>query len=428
MRTFAAAWASAIIWQALPATAADAQEETGAPSHEQRSFKAVVVQRDGDALTDIHGFSFGLVGDRVGRMKGLQFTTVYARVGNDLAGTQLSLGFNFIDGSFRGAQIAGLMNFAHDGRGLQLAGVFNLARNLHGAQVGFANAADHVQGVQLGVANGAGQLEGARLGLFNGAEELRGAEVGLINSGFYVRGFQVGLLNVPCIPIGGTCGDVNRDTSGLEIGLLNVAHAATGFQVGGINVTREARGFQLGLVNVAAKSEGESLALLNLIGDGLHEVALYSTDTLWSNLELKLGARHLFTGLIAAYQPGDDLAPGPERFLRGSRRFGLGLGVGWRGDLGGRWFESVELEVSGTELMSTFDASWRGHPWISSFRVEVPIRLFRNVRLLLGVTANLAVACGGGDADLSLGHSDAVARTGGTTVRAFPGFLVGVQL
>ena len=45
----------------------------------------------------------------------------------------------------------------------------------------------------------------------------------------------------------------------------------------------------------------------------------------------KLGGRHLFTSIGASYQPGDALAgTGPNRFERGTRRWGPTLGVGWR--------------------------------------------------------------------------------------------------
>jgi hypothetical protein len=391
--------ASAIIWHALPAAAALAQQPAGEPPHEQRSFRAVIVPHEGDGRTDVHGLSFGLFGDRVGRTKGVQLASIYAQVEEDLVGAQLSVAFNFVDGSFRGSQLTGFANFAREGHGLQIAGGLNVAERFHGAQLAAANSVDEGFGVQIGLFNSARQLEGVRLGLTNGAEELRGAEVGLLNAGSEVYGLQVGLLNVPCIPLVSECPDT-RQTRGVELGLVNVAEAAGGFQLGGVNVARKARGFQLGIVNMAAKSEGESLALINLIGDGLHELALYTTDIMGANLELKLGARHLYTGLIASYQPGDEPAPGPERFRRGSRRFGLGLGVGWRAYLGGRWLEFVEVEVSGTELAPTLDPGWRGHPLISSFRIQVPVPMARHVRLLVGVAASVAIASGGADADI----------------------------
>ena len=57
--------------------------------------------------------------------------------------------------------------------------------------------------------------------------------------------------------------------------------------------------------------------------DGVHEVALYATDTMLSNVAVKLGGRHLYTALLAAYHPGDDSAPGTATLTRGSRRIGF---------------------------------------------------------------------------------------------------------
>ena len=93
---------------------------------------------------------------------------------------------------------------------------------------------------------------------------------------------------------------------------------------------RQRRGFQFGLVNVAKHDDGESFALVNIIGNGIHDVSLFATDIMVTNIGVKLGGRHLYTNFIAGYQPGNELAAGVEKFSADTQRFATGVGVGWR--------------------------------------------------------------------------------------------------
>ena len=79
------------------------------------------------------------------------------------------------------------------------------------------------------------------------------------------------------------------------------------------------------------------------------------------------------------------------------------------------------------ELRSTLD-HWDTAPEIASLRVQTGIRLMQRMTLLVGAGANVAWGIGGRDADLGLGLPESVSRSGGTTVRVYPGFLVGLQI
>jgi hypothetical protein len=194
-----------------------------------------------------------------------------------------------------------------------------------------------------------------------------------------------------------------------------------------VNVARESRGFQFGVVNVAERDDGESFALVNLIGNGIHDVALYASDTMLSNLAVKLGGRHLFTSLTFAYTPGDELAAGPARFERDSRRFGFGFGIGWRAPVALGRLEAIEIEANSLNMHSDF-SDWEDTPSLSSLRATAVVRLAPTLTLLAGAGANVAVATGGRDLDVGLGLGEYTGHSGETTVRVYPGVVLGLQL
>jgi hypothetical protein len=349
--------------------------------------KVGVAPRPADAAADVSGVSLGLLGDRAARMRGLQLALVYAQTDEELRGVQTAIGVNFADRTFVGAQLAGGANFAAAGRGVQLALGVNVAGRMRGAQLAIVNDAEDGAGVQAGLFNKGISIDGFRIGLTNRAEEVRGVQLGIVNGTGTIDGVQVAI----------------------------------------VNVARRTRGIQIGLINICERDEGESLALLNLVKDGVHEVALYATDTMLSNLALKLGGQHLYTALLAAYHPGDGPTPGAPQLVRGSRRIGLGLGVGWHQRLQLGRVEALEIEVSGLGLRAQLDESWRNTPVLWSLRAGVKVRLFESVGLLAGLAANAAVATGGGDANVGPGVAEAVIRSGDTTTRIYPGAFVGLQ-
>jgi hypothetical protein len=295
-------------------------------------------------------------------------------VRGDGRGAQFSSGANLVTGRMHGLQAAGVNAVGSEMRGLQAAGGVNLARTGRGAQLA---------------------------GGVNVAESFTGAQIAPIN--------------------------IAGRSDGLQLGVVNYDEDARSFRLGVVNIGRRTQGFALGVVNIASRDDGESFALLNLIGNGIHDVSLFSTDLLLSNLGLKLGGRHLYTLIALGYQPGDDLAPGPEHFVRGDRRWAMGLGVGWRFPLELGRLTYVELEASNFELRSTLD-NWDTAPEIASLRVQAGIRLMQRMTLLVGAGANVAWGINGRDADLGLGLPESVSRSGGTTVRVYPGFLVGLQI
>jgi hypothetical protein len=344
--------------------------------------------------------SAGLLGDRVGCISGVQTALFVSVAERDLRGVGLSLGFNFADGEVTGVQLVGGANFAHGVRGAQLAIGLNVADRLAGVQVGSGNLVELGRGAQIGLINKATFWDGLQLGIVNRAGEAHGVQLGLVNGSDQTTGLQLAALNI------------SEETGGVAVGLVNVARAAGGLSVG--------------LVNISARHRGESLALLNLVGDGVHHLAFYATEATWATLGLKLGARHLYTLALVGYSPGDRVAEEVRRFSTNSRRWGVGLGVGWRAPLSRRWLDAIEMESTATRIgASVFESDVS--PIILSLRAGPVLRLVPNVEVLAAVSLNLALSRDGQDADFG-GALQAVRRDGATTARLYPGLLIGVQL
>jgi Caspase domain len=361
------------------------------PPHEQTPLKAGFIPRAPDGRTDVDGFSFGFVADRAARLKGMQLAIGYAQVDEALTGLQLTAGVAAGGGSARGIQVAAAATYlAGELRGVQLAGGANVA----------------------GVARGLQAAGGVNVVLAEG----RGAQVaGGINMADRFTGLQLAPLNVA------------RQVAGAQVGVVNVADTATGFRLATVNVARQTRGFQLGVINVAERDDGESFGLLSFIGNGIHDVEAYASDTMLSNVAVELGSRHVYTELSVGYQPGDDLQAGTAQFSRDSRRWGFGGGIGYRFRLDAGWLTSLDLEAHTLNVRRVAN-SWDGrNPMVSSLRAVAGFRLAPHLVVMAGLTANVALGQDGQDADLALGPGSVI-RSGASTIRLYPGALLGVRI
>jgi Caspase domain len=407
-----------------PSPGPDASMATAAAASPERppeitNFKAGFVPRTVDGLTDVEGFSFGFIADRAARLRGMQLSLGYSQIDGGVHGLQLTVGVN-VAGGLTGAQIGVGANIARGGgHGVQIAvganvvagdfrgwqtaaGVNVTSGRLRGLQSAAGlNLADEASGLQVSAgANVARTLHGAQLGVLNVAGSANGVRLGVINASQETRGFQLGVANLA------------RETHGFELGVLNVA--------------RETHGFQLGVVNIAARADGESFGLLNLIGNGIHSLSLYGSDALLSNVGLDLGGRHFFTSFSFSYQPGDAVAAGPIHLARGSRRWGYGGGIGWRQPIGVWAIDHLDIEAVTTNLVP--ELSDENGVMLDTLRVTLALALLPKVSVLVGVGANVMVGTDSRDFDgLGAGRGSTY-HDGATTVRLYPGFLVGLQI
>ncbi len=361
---------------------------------EPAPFKATFFPTRADARANVEGFSFGFIADRSQRVHGFQLAIGWAQTDVDLFALQLSAGANLVRGSFEGAQItAGANIVTGNGRGLQLVGGGNIVDGSYvGTQIagGINTVSQNMKGFQLaGGANWAG----------NG------------------RGLQIaGGLNLA------------KTFAGMQLAPANYAETAYGFRLGVVNVAGESHGFSFGVINVAKRDEGESFALINLVGNGIHNVSLFASDVMATNVGLKFGGRHLYTNLIAGYQPGDELAtgPGPEQFSAGTKRFATGAGIGWRFPVERGPLSFAELEADWLEIRPVWH--WINNaPAVGSLRLQAGLQLAPHVVLLGGAGVNVAVATDGRDANLARGPQS-VQHSGDTTVRIYPGLMLGLQI
>jgi hypothetical protein len=392
--------------------------------HDKVTAKLSILPRDLDKRTDVSAFSFGFVGDRAARLDGFQMGLAWTQTDERMHGVQMAIGANLAAGDTQGLQLAEGLNFA-DGyfRGVQLSGIVSATRgDARGLQIsGITSVADGwMGGVQLsGIASAARRYKGLQIsGIASVGQTVKGLQLsGIVNAAEDMQGMQLGTINVA------------RNMNGIQLGVVNAGVDASGFRLSVINVARRSRGFQFGVVNVAERDDGESFALLNLIGNGIHDVAFYATDAMLTNLSFKLGGRHLFTSLGASYQPGDALPAGggPERFERGTARWGTDVGIGWRFELPTGRFNMLELEAHSTMVYEVWGVSGNA-PAINSLRLTGGYQVARYLRVIGGVTANAVVAQDGTDLALNPGGLGGVYHSGDTTVRLYPGVLLGLQI
>jgi hypothetical protein len=396
---------------------------TAAAPHTHVGTKLGIVPRDGDENIDVDGLSFGFVGDRSGHVSGLQLALGWTQAEGGLRGTQLAVGAVHAVGDSRGAQYAsGVTSAEGRFRGAQFAGLAALAGGeLRGAQ--FAGIADYANGTLTGAQFAGvasittGSMQGAQFaGVVAAAQHMRGLQTaGVVALSDDVHGLQLAPVNAAL------------DQRGMQLGVVNVADDGGGLRFGVVNYARQTRGFQFGVVNYAKHDDGESFALINLIGNGIHNAAFYASDVLLTNVAFKLGGRHLYTSLGVGYQPGSTVPEDALTISRGQARWGPTLGIGWRLPLDAGRLEGLEVEASGTNVWRAWGVS--GNPaTVSSLRVTGLVRLAPYLSLLAGVTGNVSIGQDHKDLDLSLGGPQIVAHDGATTVRVYPGFVVGLQL
>jgi hypothetical protein len=275
-----------------------------------------------------------------------------------LNGIDAELGWSWVDGPVDGVQASTGFNVAHDLDGLQLAAGANWARGsvTMGQLAGGANLAEgDVSGLQgagfLNVATG--RLSGVQASGFLNVATGSGSEGIQATGGLNVAG----------------------DLEGLQAAPMNVAGHVNGAQIGLVNVGGDVQGLQLGLVNIARTSD-VSIAPLNFIGDGLHEVEVWTSESAVANVGVKFGSKYVYTlvgaGWVNVTQPW--------------WTFGGGLGVHLPVDP--LWFEiddSAWAVASGNVLAPGVH---------NKLRAQVGLQLAEHLAPFAGVSINTWVGSG----------------------------------
>jgi hypothetical protein len=163
-------------------------------------------------------------------------------------------------------------------------------------------------------------------------------------------------------------------------GIVNVAGTKLqGAQLGLINFGREVRGAQIGLINIASKRlDGAAVGLINYAGNGILAPTLWSSDTSFVNIGLKMGGPYLY-GIFNA----------GVHFPSGRERFSIGMGFGGHVDLYRLWLEidtTVDKLMSGTNW-ETYD----GIDQVIKFRPTLGFRVIDQLSIYVGPTLNLMI-------------------------------------
>lgn len=189
-------------------------------------------------------------------------------------------------------------------------GVFAMSPSVKGvdAELGLSWVDGEVQGFQgaLG-ATVAGEVDGiqATSGLAIARGDVRMAQLsaGAALAGGTVYGLQAASGLVVADGVQGlqtSSVAVADHVDGVQAALVSVAGDLRGAQFGLVNVGRDVDGLQLGLVNVARTSK-VSIAPLNFVGDGLHRVDVWTSESAVGSAAVKFGSKHVYTLLGAGW-------------------------------------------------------------------------------------------------------------------------------
>ena len=315
----------------------------------------------------------------------------------------------------------------HTVHGVEIGGVANL---LTGDQEGFevAGVANGIQGYSRGfVVGGVANVIG---------EEAEGFHVGGVANviGETAVGFQVGgVANVIAkettgFMVGGAAnvlgGDsvgwhvagamdlVGKKMTGLQTSTINVAKEMTGAQIGVINVAGKATGAQIGVINVAKEMDGAPIGLINIIGDGMHSVAAWTSETTQGTVGVKLGSKHVFSILGvggSSYKTGYSSLVG---------------GIGGHKAIGPAWVEVDGLlqDINHGPLFAD-DVQ---EPLLTSGRISVGYNVVDRLAPFVGLSYNMSIPIDG------VPYEDPISPVQGrpvsdTNMRWWPGFFAGIQ-
>jgi hypothetical protein len=319
----------------------------------------------------------GLAAGARGAVTGWQLAGLATWAGGPLLGWQLGGVVSWAGGPLLGCQIAGVVTGAAGGRGVQIAGVGNVSDgDFRGTQIsGVANLARRFRGTQIS-------------GVFNGAETLDGVQIAVVNVGGDVRGAQIGV----------------------------------------VNVARRARGAQIGVVNIDDEMTGAPIGLVSVVKNGIHEAELSVNDVGAPVVSAVLGTRHFFTRLGVGVLAASNDIPGVRKDPTASgdkRHYLLQWGLGTRLTVDERWFVDVEAVGTTYHMPSNLDDE---NAVTGGLRVLAGLRLAPQLALVFGPTYTVSVGWSGTDLVTGRDFASATYTDGATTVRMFPGLVLGLRV
>jgi hypothetical protein len=201
---------------------------------------------------------------------GIQFAGIGNYSGNSMQGVQISGIGNWASSDIQGLQFAGIINLSGGSiQGLQSAGAFNIAR-------------DDIQGLLI---SGIGNISGGNIQglLLSGLANIARKDMqGIITSGAlnYSRSFQ-----------------------GISLSSINISQHFQGIQLGAVNIVNQGQGIQAGVLNYGNEFEGLPVGLISYYRDGRKNFDLWTTETGFTNVGMKLGTEQIYNMLSIGFNP-----------------------------------------------------------------------------------------------------------------------------
>ncbi|WP_044208119.1 LA_2272 family surface repeat-containing protein [Flammeovirga sp. OC4] len=237
---------------------------------------------------------------------------------------------NVNNGDVRGGQIAGITNVTRgESNGLVISGITNLnTSSARGLQLAGINnyTNNEVNGAQI---SGISNISGG---------DMNGAQIGLINT---VRG----------------------NLKGAQVGLVNYTDSLNGAQIGLINVVKDG-------------AKGTPIGLINVVKNGYYAVEVGVGETVWGNVNFKMGTQKFYTIFKAGYTQYND---------KNVNTFGAGFGT--QLELAKR--VNLALDLSANQVVH--DNTWKdtGLNLLNKADLNVQVKLAKNISIYAGPSLNV---------------------------------------
>ncbi|MFT3835884.1 MAG: caspase family protein [Myxococcaceae bacterium] len=332
-------------------------------------------------------FELGVVGSRVGSLRGVGVSSAFGWYEDDVLGLAVAGAFLKAGSTHALAVSGGALVSSGTTDGLIVSPVVIAGGDTHGLVVGAANVSlSNLTGLQVGAVN---FVRGDVVGFQPGAVSFTGG---------HFKGLQAG-----------TIAFAGGGLTGLQLGVVNIGGDVVGAQLGVINIASMVHGTQLGVLNIAQESDA-SIGLIDIITRGHFHLTAWGNETSVVNLAVKMGGERVYTLLSVGVDP--------SRVGKAYLSYGAGLGVRHRI---GNWYGELELTASDPHQVG---ATWRSDFLDAGLRLNIGYQLAEGFAVFAGPQMHTLIAF----EDLPATRLAPYSIEWGSRVALVPGVVLGVQL
>jgi len=144
-----------------------------------------------------------------------------------------------------------------------------------------------------------------------------------------------------------------------------------------VNIAKgNSSGVQIGLINIADSSSGYMIGLFNIVRNKHRPLSVFSNEILPLNLSFKLGSRRSYSILLAGLDPRDN-----------EKAYMLGLGLGIGAALAPKWSFNTELTIQYYYL-----GNWKSLPTVYRLQTSLQWQLAKKIALFAGPSFSMDYA------------------------------------